>query len=643
MNAQPQSARNRFCDVVMKGGITSGVVYPLAVVELAKKFRFKNIGGTSAGAIAAAAAAAAEFGERCGAPHGGFARLAELPDLLSRKNSSGRTNLFTFFQPQAKTRALYETLTAGLGKTGAAAFLSMLAAGALRFPVSSMLGLLPGVLLVAAAIAQMHGLAAVFVVLIGVFVAAAGMLAALAWRGWKMVATGMIGAEGNFFGFCTGMSSDPTNDSANGPSADGQALTVWLTKYLNEVAGLDPDGPPLTFGQLWQPDQPAGTVVKADASAALRLEMFTTCLTHGRPYRLPLEDRAEEENIFYFRVDEFERLFPRPVVQWLRDHPRQSGLEKRHRDDGYVPLPEPANLPVIVATRMSLSFPILLSAVPLHAYDKTELNKRPAPETQSPLDRKPVPPERCWFSDGGICSNFPMHLFDSPLPRWPTFGINLVDKENSVPREELAQPWMPQSHEEEIAESWNRFDQGSPAASLLGFIWSIISTMQNWSDNTLWRMPGFRDRISHVGVRADEGGLNLEMPPPVIGFLTARGKAAGEEFVRRFHEKSTDTMNWADHRWVRLRSMLASAEELIGRIDAACAQPEADDVAYDKWPDAIRDKEPCFKWKDAAQRQLAVDTLKDLRNVAQKWREAGVSAADEAPQPRAELRLRPRV
>jgi predicted acylesterase/phospholipase RssA len=49
-----------YCDLVMKGGITSGVVYPLAVVELARKYHFKNIGGTSAGAIAAAATAAGD-------------------------------------------------------------------------------------------------------------------------------------------------------------------------------------------------------------------------------------------------------------------------------------------------------------------------------------------------------------------------------------------------------------------------------------------------------------------------------------------------------------------------------------------------------------------------------------------------------
>lgn len=42
------------CDLVMKGGITSGIVYPLAIAEIAKAFRLRSIGGTSAGAIAAA-------------------------------------------------------------------------------------------------------------------------------------------------------------------------------------------------------------------------------------------------------------------------------------------------------------------------------------------------------------------------------------------------------------------------------------------------------------------------------------------------------------------------------------------------------------------------------------------------------------
>src|SRR5882724_6534491 len=71
----------RFCDVVMKGGITSGVVYPFAVTELATKYRLKNIGGASAGAIAAGLAAAAEHARE----KGGFLRMAAIPDEISRR------------------------------------------------------------------------------------------------------------------------------------------------------------------------------------------------------------------------------------------------------------------------------------------------------------------------------------------------------------------------------------------------------------------------------------------------------------------------------------------------------------------------------------------------------------------------------
>jgi hypothetical protein len=41
-----------------------------------------------------------------------------------------------------------------------------------------------------------------------------------------------------------------------------------------------------------------------------------------------------------------------------------------------APLPEPEDLPVVVAVRMSLSFPVLLSAVPLYAVDYIAENMR---------------------------------------------------------------------------------------------------------------------------------------------------------------------------------------------------------------------------------------------------------------------------
>src|SRR5690242_11071801 len=73
---------DRFCDVVMEGGVTSGIIYASAVVELARHYRFKNIGGSSIGAFAAALTAAAEYRRRHGSGEG-FAALAKLPEKLA--------------------------------------------------------------------------------------------------------------------------------------------------------------------------------------------------------------------------------------------------------------------------------------------------------------------------------------------------------------------------------------------------------------------------------------------------------------------------------------------------------------------------------------------------------------------------------
>ena len=56
--------KDRFCDVVMEGGVTSGIIYAAAVAELSKHYRFRSIGGSSIGAFAAALAAAAEYSRR---------------------------------------------------------------------------------------------------------------------------------------------------------------------------------------------------------------------------------------------------------------------------------------------------------------------------------------------------------------------------------------------------------------------------------------------------------------------------------------------------------------------------------------------------------------------------------------------------
>jgi len=634
----------RFCDVVMKGGITSGVVYPRVVTELAKSFTLKSVGGTSAGAIAAAAAAAAESA-RVRNPQGdSFAEVGALPGMLAGKNSSGHSNLFTFFQPQPGTSRLFRVLTAALNapsKTRAG--LRVMLAAVIEYGLAGALGAAPGLLLAVLACGQSWSLFAGLSFVTGLVVAVAGGVTAVVVSFMRE-----FGREvpANFFGLCSGMNGEVTSAKpAKGdaeradskPEVEPTALAIWLTTFLNQAAGLETQKEPLTFGQLWNPRLKLGEQPGPE-DGEVRLEMMTTCLTWGRPFRLPFRDDEDvKENRFYFRESEFRQLFPPSVVDWLCAHPRESELPQHWQEQGYVPMPDPWNLPVVVATRMSLSFPILLSAVPLYSYEPRA----------TVAERAAHPPRRCWFSDGGICSNFPMHFFDSPLPRWPTFGINLVAKPEATPTGEMQRGWMPANNGEGLAETWNDLETTGGLAGVFGFVGAIIGTMQNWPDNSLARMPGYRDRISHVPLKPTEGGLNLAMPRELIEALGARGELTGAEFVRRFATDQEPLMNWDNHRWIRLRSLLANLESLASRMEVALAYAavKSPSQSYEHWLKTTPvGSGPRYPFVTDDQRNLALEMIRRIRDLAQTELEhARTPLETKAPRPRPELRPRPRI
>ena len=470
------------CDLVMKGGITSGIVYPRAVCELAKEFRFANIGGTSAGAIAAALTAAAEYRRQNGSDDG-FATLAALPEWLAKDH-----NLLRLFQPNDETAPLMDVALGWIEAPRWKAFATLraLLANFNRFGgVVAAAGVL---LIVIAAFARAPIVTALLVSAIVAITAIAFVIASIA----ELVVHALRVLPRNKFGVCSG--------------AGAGALTEWLAERIDSVAGVDH---PLTFGDL--------------AAAGVHLEMMTTNLTHGRPYRLPFSTKK-----FLFSEKEFRELFPKRVVDFMiaRSAPR----------GGLYAFPRADDLPVVVAARMSLSFPLLLTAVPLHAIDFGRRDRDFAPEV-------------CWFSDGGISSNFPVHFFDVPLPRWPTFAINL--EEHSPRYHEADQTiYAPSSNVSGILEWWRTID------SLPSFLWSIVETMQNWRDNMLLRMPGYRDRIAHVLLAPHEGGLNLTMEPQTIDKVAARGGAAGKALRERF-----GGAGWRNHQWIRFLSFMRALDD----------------------------------------------------------------------------------
>lgn len=597
-----------FCDIVMKGGVASGLVYPPAVCELARTYRFRNIGGTSAGAIAAAATAAAEYGSR----HGGsaFAELEGIHLWFGQKAPDGRTsNLLALFQPQPGTRALFRTLRPAL-QPGRYAALRVALAAVANFRKAALVGALPGLGLGLLASRAGEGALRAWSLVCAPALLLLGMAAAL---GMAIARRALRALPENFYGLTSGQA----------PPAAGRpdALTPWLHHTLNRLAGKPDDGAPLTFGELWGTADP-------EAERDVNLEMMATCLSHGRPYRLPLR-----EDVFYFDPDELRRLFPDEVVRHMEDHPRAQSEHEREASRRFLPLrplPAAADLPVVFATRLGLSFPLLIAAVPLHAVDFTR--KVEGGERR---------PERCWFSDGGITSNFPVHFFDQPLPRWPTFAIDLRDKHPDHP----PGAWMPSTNGSGIAEWWTRFEGARGEGSLSGFVAAIFNAMQNWMDNAQSRLPGYRDRVVHVSLAAREGGLNLDMQPEAIQALGERGRDAAALLVDHFRRPpDAHELSWDNHRWVRYRTALALLEGFLARLRHAVRAPAPDDRSYEEL--IVRgpaDAPASYRWERRAQRDFAAAATRELLDLADRWNAAGQTFAEGAPAPHPELRIRPKV
>jgi predicted acylesterase/phospholipase RssA len=608
------SRPSRTCDVVMKGGITSGVVYPHAICELARTYRFVNVGGTSAGAIAAAAAAAAEHGRESG----GFAKLAALPAWIGEGE-----NLFRLFQPQPGTRPFFRLFTAGLGRTGAGKWLRLGAAALRSFPLTAIAGLAPGVALVVLAAWIGSGALAVCAIVAGVVLALLGLAVALGLR----LALGLPRAVGrNAFGLCSGLSAE---------GSATPALTPWLAGLIDDLAGKEGDAP-LTFGDL--------------RAKGIRLEVMTTNVTHRRPQRMPWTHSQ-----LLFDPVELRRLFPERIVAWMEAHPpieeERRGERRGRMLEALAPLkpfPDPDDLPVVVAARMSLSFPLLISAVPLHALDHTRVRTREALRAvehgQTPEHR--LAAEACWFSDGGITSNFPVHFFDTPLPTRPTFAIDLdgFHPDHGRHSDETRNVYLPSSNVGGLLDTWHRLDPKPGLGSLSGFLSGIVRTMQNHVDAALTHQPGYRDRIVHVHTAPDEGGMNLTMPPDVIEALTLRGQAAGRALVERFAETpgTVAGLSWDNHRWVRYRSALAAIAEQLEQLTRAWGTHAEGERSYAELLDRPDDVGPAGYRLDSQEQRALLRTLTDLLLEAGARSEAGPADVGRgAPRPEPVARIVP--
>ena len=599
------------CDVVMKGGITSGVVYPEAIIELGRRYDLRNLGGSSAGAIAAAVAAAAEYGRQTGVAED-LTRIRGVVNDLTEPEF-----LLGLFQPTPAMRPLWQILLAtrkpAARHAAASAATDATAAdsgrapeprpapapesrrqradrarerrgrvrGALRALGRARQGTVLGgmtisVLLLAGAglaIAFLEPVAAVLACVLAAVLAVAVATAALGWAAWEVLRDASRQLEPNGYGFCPGTKQE---------GSAGPALMEWLHAHIQRCAGL-PAERPLTFGML------------EDKQVAL--EMLTTDLNLARPLRC-----RQDLGGYGFKAPELCRVLPEDAVRQMiaaaegKDITAVAPADLRSPQLRVVGPDALPALPVLAGVRLSLSFPGIFSAVPLYRGAQRHL-----------------------FSDGGIASNFPIHFFDALFPSRPTFGLDLAE----IPEAGGELVVLPADPSVPAVPRW------SSVTSVGDFALRIKDTMQNWRDTTQAELPGYRERICQIRLLRGQGGLNLDMDPDVVARLLDRGRLAGCRLREEF--------SFAEHRWVRyitgMRLLQAVLQDVDGKFggfagDLAAGVPEAR---------SFREAYPA-DWCAAAG-----DATRALLDVASEWgRPAQLTFDSEGgPMPRAALRVAP--
>lgn len=664
-----RAPRDRYCDLILTGGVTSAIAYPAAIFALATTYRFNSIGGSSSGAGSAALAAAAEFRRRHGSSDG-FRILLERTSEVADE-ADGRTKLAWLFQPEPRNERLFNALVPGIAQPDNKKM--RVAEGLLdayAFPIF-------GAIVVASALvawlSNYWGPQGV------IAYACASLIAAVVAAGFAFWGDVACIVESDY-GMCNGM--------ARLPDVKHPTLTEWLHELIQEIAGRS-GGPPLTFADLASAPGAARDTLgnfSIPKNKSIGLQMFTANVTHARPYVLP---QGEDEAPLYFRPSEMRRLFPEAVVNHMKDHSKQhigeeKIIEPKRRaapwflpwrktvartleaDDAPLWLLPKDQLPIIVACRMSVSFPVLFTAVPLWVLDDQDKGK-------------PKVFRRCLFSDGSLCSNFPIHFFDSVLPAWPTFGISLYDlpanKDKPAsddkpavrfPRTLQNKPLedrddkitLPHDHRGGMYDRWNDFeDRRTTGDRLFGFVGALFSTTKDWNDATLARLPGVRDRVARVGLDVGIGGLNIRMNSKQIRILAKCGGKAARKLLDRFAKPSAiggTADGWNEHRWVRFNLLRECLAEILEGFSWSAAQTRYAKPLHEHIRGAIDEaplKEPDDKAADGgkaydspkllAAQAAELDALLAVLMQAERALTASTVKRSYKPYPRPALRIRP--
>jgi len=161
-----------------------------------------------------------------------------------------------------------------------------------------------------------------------------------------------------------------------------------------------------------------------------------------------------------------------------------------------------------------------------------------------------------------------------------------------------------------------------------------VSTMQNWRDLLQARAPGYRDRIVHVALEGDEGGMNLDMPQAVLSRIADKGTLAGQRF---------GAFSFENHYWVRWRNLASAYQRYtvdVARTDDPAQQVIAYRAAYASVASG-QPPPPSYALTAQDKRRESQRLYAQMVEQGTRWNDLGPDLGEGAPRPLPQLRVTP--
>jgi len=164
--------------------------------------------------------------------------------------------------------------------------------------------------------------------------------------------------------------------------------------------------------------------------------------------------------------------------------------------------------------------------------------------------------------------------------------------------------------------------------------------MFTWRDSVQRRLPGYRERIVHIGLAPEAGGLHLAMKPETIEMLAHLGIDAAHKLRDDFSKPhiTGEANAWERHRWTRARTTLSALRAYLATFVDRLAAGEPD------YTRLLRIAAPLhYPFQDDKARQQALDLVKGTRALMDTIESTvPVDALDQnTPQPLPKLHMSP--